>query len=147
MMTICDGCGYITLLMMTTASMMIFNLMTKMMLIIGNANYDNKDENDDDNGGVAGPRWTRLHHSTLLWSVLLPWQVWSCPFFLIIIEMVILAMRMNSYIFSGSCDSTNCYSSTPHTPNSGEYIVIIIIFSFIITIIIIIVIIDDTLLR
>ena len=61
-----------------------------------NDHHEDKDENNDDNGGVAGPRWTRLHHSTLLWSVLLPWQVWSCPFFLIIIEMIILAMRMNS---------------------------------------------------
>ena len=30
-------------------------------------------------------------------------------------------------IYSGSCDSTNCYSSTPHTPNSGEQITILLL--------------------
>ena len=43
------------MVMMTMASMMIFNLMTKMILIIGNANYDDKDENDDDNLVLQGP--------------------------------------------------------------------------------------------
>ena len=66
------------MVMMTMASMMIFNLMTKMILIIGNANYDKKmkrmmtmlvlqgpdrrndhheykDENNDDNLAMQGP--------------------------------------------------------------------------------------------
>ena len=45
-------------------------------------------------------------------------------------------------IYSGSCDSTNCYSSTPHTPNSGEQITILLITTAIIIIIIIITIIN-----
>ena len=39
-------------------------------------------------------------------------------------------------IYSGSCDSTNCYSSTPHTPNSGEQIFILLIATTTIIIII-----------
>ena len=42
-------------------------------------------------------------------------------------------------IYSGSCDSTNCYSSTPHTPNSGEQIFILLIATTTIIIIIIII--------
>ena len=42
-------------------------------------------------------------------------------------------------IYSGSCDSTNCYSSTPHTPNSGEQITILLLTTTIIIIIIILI--------
>ena len=83
------------MVMMTMASMMIFNLMTKMILIIGNANYDDKDENDDDNLVLQGPDGRGYITQPFSGPSYSPGRS-DLPYFVIIMEMIILAMRMNS---------------------------------------------------